>query len=156
MPKPRVYVETTIVSYLAARQSRDVVTAGRQVTTQQWWDNERHKYELMASSEVADECGGGDPFIAARRQTILNELSIFPVDGEIMELAERLIAPGAIPRTAGPDAIHIAAACVGRCGFLVTWNFRHIANVTIRRKVEGILLKYGYSQTIICTPDQLR
>lgn len=117
MPKPRVYVETTIISYLAARASRDVVTAGRQVTTQQWWDHERHKYELVASTEVEDECGTGDPFIAERRRALLNDVSIFPVDRRIMEMAERLIAPGAIPRVAAPDAIHIAAACIAGCSF---------------------------------------
>ena len=36
--KPKVYVETTILSYLAARPSRQPVTAGRQVITRQWWE----------------------------------------------------------------------------------------------------------------------
>lgn len=156
MPKPKVYVETTILSYLAARPSRDVVTAGRQITTRHWWDSERRKYDLVGSSEVQDECSQGDPSVVERRRTFLAEVSIFPVDDRIIELAGRLIGPGAIPKRAGPDAIHIAAACVTECSFLVTWNLRHIANVNIRRQVERILAQHGYIQTIICTPDQLR
>ncbi len=71
--KPGVYVETTILSYLAARPSRDVVTAGRQLTTQQWWENERRKYTLVGSSEVRDECEQGDPVVIERRRTFLTD-----------------------------------------------------------------------------------
>lgn len=155
LTKPRVYVETTILSYLAARPSRDVVTAGRQLTTQQWWENERRKYTLVGSSEVRDECEQGDPVVIERRRTFLAELSLSPLDERILELAEDLVRPGAIPKKAAPDAIHIAAANVMQCSFLLTWNLRHIANVRIRQQVERILIKHGYSQTIICTPDQL-
>ena len=153
--KPRVYIETTILSYLAARPNRDVVTAGRQLTTQQWWDNERGRYTLVGSTEVRDECEQGDPLVIERRRAFLTEVSLFPVDERILEIAEQLVRPGAIPKQAAPDAIHIAAANVKECSFLLTWNLRHIANVRIRLQVERILAKHGYSQTIICTPDQL-
>jgi hypothetical protein len=155
MTRPKVYVETTILSYLAARPSRDLVTAGRQVTTWQWRENERHKYSLTASSEVQAECEQGDPDVVDRRSSLLTKISLFPVDDRITELAEQLVRPGAIPRNAAPDAIHIAAANVAQCAFLLTWNLRHIANVRIRRVVERILSAHGYAQTIICTPDQL-
>lgn len=49
-----------------------------------------------------------------------------------------LIVQGAIPEKAGVDAVHIAAAAVEECDFLLTWNFRHIANVRMRREVERI------------------
>ena len=153
--KPKVYVETTILSYLAARPSRDLVTAGRQLTTHQWWDNERHKYTLVGSGEVQDECEQGDSSVIERRRMFLAEVSLFPVDERILGVAEHLVQPGAIPKQAGPDAIHIAAANVAECAYLLTWNLRHIANVRIRQQVERILAKHGYSQTIICTPDQL-
>ena len=52
------------------------------------------------------------------------EVSLFPVDERILELARLLIVPGAIPEKAGPDAVHIAAAAVEECEFLLTWNFR--------------------------------
>ena len=117
--KPKVYVETTILSYLAARPSRDLVTAGRQLTTHQWWDNERHKYTLVGSGEVQDECEQGDSSVIERRRMFLAEVSLFPVDERILELARLLVVPGAIPEKAGPDAVHIAAAAVEECEFLV-------------------------------------
>ena len=47
------------------------------------------------------------------------------------------------------------AAAVEECEFLLTWNFRHIANVRIRREVERILSNHGYTKTTICTPEEL-
>jgi hypothetical protein len=153
--KPRVYVETTVLSYLAARPSKDAVTAGRQVLTRKWWDAERLKYQLVVSEAVEIECERGEPEMVAVRGRLLQDASLFPLDQEILELARILIAPGAIPEKAGPDAVHIAAASVAKCDFLLTWNFRHIANVRIRREVERILARHGYARTTICTPEEL-
>jgi hypothetical protein len=58
-------------------------------------------------------------------------------------------------RTQAPDAEHIAAAAVEECEFLLTWNFRHIANVPIRREVERIRSDHSYTRTTICTPEEL-
>lgn len=153
--KPKVYVETSVLSYLAARPSRDAVTAGRQVITRRWWERERAKYDLVVSEAVEAECGRGDPDSIRRRRELLQEVSLFPVHERILEVAKLLIVPGAIPENAGPDAVHIAAAAVEQCDYLLTWNFRHIANVPIRREVERILASHGYTKTIICTPEEL-
>ena len=119
------------------------------------WENERQKYELTVSEAVEAECGQGDPEMAARRRTFLDEASLFPVHETILKVARLLIVPGAIPEKAGVDALHIAAAAVEECEFLLTWNFRHIANVRIRREVERILANHGYNKTTICTPEEL-
>jgi predicted nucleic acid-binding protein len=140
---------------LAARPSRDTVTAGRQLITERWWHTEREKYELVVSELVETECGRGDPNLIKRRQSLLGAVSLFPVDERILELARLLMAPGTVPEKAGPDAVHIAAAAIERREYLLTWNFRHIANVRIRREVERILAKNGYNQTAICTPEEL-
>lgn len=154
-PKPRVYLETTILSYLAGRQSRDPITHGRQVITQRWWDHERGKYALVISEAVEAECERGDPEMVKKRRKLLEEASLFLVHERILEVARFLIVPGALPEKAGVDALHIAAAAVEGCEFLLTWNFRHIANVRIRREVERILANHGYNKTTICTPEEL-
>jgi hypothetical protein len=56
----RVYIETTFVSYLTARPSRDVVFAGHQQITHEWWDTRRTNFELCVSQLVVDEAGAGD------------------------------------------------------------------------------------------------
>jgi hypothetical protein len=152
---PKVYVETSVLSYLAARPSRDAVTAGRQMITKRWWETEREKYSLVISELVEAECERGDVGMVERRRELLTEVSLFPVNERMLGLARMLMVPGAIPRQAGPDAIHIAAAAVQDCEFLLTWNFRHIANVRMRRQVERILANHGYTKTTICTPEEL-
>jgi hypothetical protein len=153
--RPKVYVETTVFSYLVARPSRDAVTAGRQVVTRRWWETEREKYSLVVSEAVEAECERGDPEKVTRRQDLLECVSLFPVDERILGVAKLLVVPGALPEKAGTDALHIAAAAVEECEFLLTWNFRHIANVRIRRQVERILANHGYTKTTICTPEEL-
>jgi hypothetical protein len=85
----------------------------------------------------------------------LDQVSLFRLNERILEIAKLLMVPGAIPENAGPDAVHIAAAAVEDCEFLLTWNFRHIANVRMRRQVERILANHGYTKTTICTPEEL-
>jgi hypothetical protein len=131
------------------------VTAGRQSITRRWWEAEREKYTLVVSELVETECGRGDRDLISRRQALLGMVSLFPVNERILELAKLLVTPGAIPEKAGPDAVYIAAAVVEGCEYLLTWNFRHIANVRIRREVERILARHGYHQTTICTPEEL-
>jgi len=101
------------------------------------------------------ECGRGDPELVKRRQALLGAVSLFPVNERILELARLLTAPGAVPEKAGPDAVHIAAAAIEQCEYLLTWNFRHIANARIRLEVERILAKHAYKGTTICTPEEL-
>jgi hypothetical protein len=153
--RPKVYIETSILSYLAARPSRDAVTAGRQVVTRRWWQTEREKYALVVSEAVEAECERGDPDMVKRRQDLLEGVSLFPVNERILRVARLLVVPRALPEKAGSDAVHIAAAAVEECEFLLTWNFRHIANVRIRREVERILANHGYTKTTICTPEEL-
>ena len=155
MLRPKVYLETSVLSYLAARPSKDTVAAGRQVVTRRWWNSERAKYSLVISEAVEAECERGDQQMVEARRRLLNEASLFPLDERIIGLAKLLIVPGAIPKRLVLMPSHIAAAAVEECDFLLIWNFRHIENVRIRREVERILAKYGHTRTTICTPEEL-
>jgi hypothetical protein len=93
--------------------------------------------------------------MVGRRRELLDQVSLFRVNERVLQIAKLLMVPGAIPENARPDAVHIAAAAVEDCEFLLTWNFRHIANVRIRRQVERILANHGYTKTTICTPEEL-
>ena len=59
-----VYLETTIPSYLAARPSRDLVTAAHQQLTLEWWQSRRSSFQLYASELVLQEVTLGDAEIA--------------------------------------------------------------------------------------------
>ena len=126
--KARVYLETTIPSYLVARPSRDLLVAAHQQVTRDWWDSRRSAFELYISNLVLLEARAGDSVLAKRRVELLEGVPSLAVNREIMELTENLMSKGPIPRKAARDAAHIAIATVHRCEFVLTWNCRHIAN----------------------------
>ena len=74
-----VYIETSIVSYLASRPSRDLVVAGRQQLTHAWWDRRRASFDLYVSQVVLDEVRVGDPEAAQRRHALVGNLPLLDV-----------------------------------------------------------------------------
>ena len=155
MGKPRVYVETSVVSYLTGRLSRDLVTVSRQELTREWWDQRRTEFQLFISELVVTEAAAGDPEAARRRLDALKRLPEVALTTETRELARTLLAPGPIPQQAAIDAFHIAAAVSGGADYLLTWNFRHLANAALRKGIEAVCLSSGYEPPIICTPEEL-
>ena len=153
--KPKVYIETTVISYLTARPSRDVVVAGHQETTREWWRTCRDRFELIASQLVLGEASAGDPEFARRRLELLSELLLVGVTKESSALAQDLIAAGAIPSKAAQDALHLGVAVTNGAAYLVTWNCKHLANAALRIKIEEVCRSVGYEPVIICTPEEL-
>ena len=152
--KPKTYLETTVVSYLAASPSRDIVVAAHQQITRDWWDR-RTRFELFISQAVLDEAAGGNKDAAARRMALLADIPVLTVSDEVIEFAGQLLQRGIVPAKAHTDALHIAAAAVNRIAYLVTWNCTHIANAAVRGKIEGACRAAGLRAPIICTPEEL-
>jgi predicted nucleic acid-binding protein len=154
MPE-RVYIETTVVSYLTARPSRDLIVAGHQQLTHEWWNHCRANYELCVSQLVLQEAGEGDAVAAQERLEVLAAMTVLEITEEAVVLAEELVQIGVLPSKAGNDALHIAVAAIHRVPFLLTWNCRHLANATIRRQIEAVFARKGRIAPIICTPEEL-
>ncbi len=153
--KPKVYIETTVISYLTAQPARDVVIAGHQQSTRDWWRNATNRFELVASQLVLTEASAGDPEAARARLAALDSLTLLDATEEALELAQQLVNAGAVPAKAAEDAAHIAIAVVNGIEYLVTWNYRHIANATIRSQIETVCRNAGFEPAIICTPEEL-
>jgi len=151
----RVYLETTIPSYLTAWPSRDLIIAGHQQLTKEWWATRRTDFELCISQFVLDEAGAGDAQAAQERMAILSSLPLLDVSDAVMELASAILQSGAIPAKAARDAAHIAISAVHEIDFLLTWNCAHIANAQIVKKVQAICTQHGFLCPLICTPEEL-
>jgi hypothetical protein len=149
-----VYVETTIVSYLTARPSRDVVLAAHQALTRDWWRG-RGSYQLRVSQLVLDEVAAGDPLIRARRLRALRGIRVLWLTDPAIRLAKELVRQGALPEKATVDAFHIGIAAAHRVTYLLTWNCKHLANATMRGTIEAICRSEGLHPPIICTPEEL-
>jgi hypothetical protein len=153
--KPKVYIETTIVGYLASSASTDVVTAARQRITRDWWQHRRNAFELYCSDVVNDEAGEGDENEARKRLSILAGLTILRASPKAEALTNALLKKKAIPAKAKNDAAHVAIAAVGGMDYLLTWNFRHLANASLRGFIESICKRARCKCPTICTPEEL-
>jgi len=151
----RVYIETTVVSYLTARPSRDLIIAAHQQITRDWWDLRRGDFELCASQLVLQEAGAGDPDAAQERLAVVKTMVMLDTTESAIALAEELVRAGALPPKAADDALHIAVAAVQSVPYLLTWNCRHMANATMRPLIEAVCVQKGYKAPILCTPEEL-
>jgi hypothetical protein len=152
--KPKVYIETTIVSYLTAWRSRDVVRLAQQEITRSWWDKERRRFDLVTSQFVLDEAAAGDPEAARLRLQALDGIPLIDIS-KSGPLAELLITSAALPQTARLDAYHLATAAVNGIDYLCTWNCRHLANAMHRRKIEAACRQMNAEPPILGTPEEL-
>ena len=153
--KSRLYVETSVISYLAARPSRDLIVAAHQQITHEWWDIRRFEFDLSLSQLVLTEAKFGDPGVAAARLQLLQGIPLLDIHDEVAELAQQLLSAGYLPRKAAQDAIHIAIAAIHGMDYLLTWNCKHIANAHMRPRIERLIHIAGYHVPVIATPEEL-
>ena len=153
--KQRLYLETTVPSYLASQPSRDLVVAAHQQVSREWWAARRDDFEIFVSQFVLDEASAGDPVVAGERLKLLEGLALLEVTEEVGRLAADLIQSGIIPPKAATDAAHVAVAAVHGMDYLLTWNCAHIANARIARRLAERCRVLGVSCPIICTPEEL-
>jgi len=149
------YVETTIVGHVAGRLLKDPAAAAQQQLTRDWWAIAPSHLELVVSQLVFDECGGGDPSAAQERLDVIANHRMLAITQECRELAANLISAKAVPASEPRDALHIAIAAVHRVNYLLTWNFKHIANAVMRHHIEFVIREAGFDPPVICTPQEL-
>lgn len=152
---PKIYIETTIISYLTAWPSQNLIVAAHQQLTSEWWRNRADDFDLYVSELVAQEAGLGSAEMVQRRLEMLQGLQTLKTTEAAILLAEELIKNGPLPSKAAEDALHIAVAVTNGMDYLLTWNCKHLANASMRNKIEMICRQMGYEPVIICTPEEL-
>ena len=154
--KPRVYVETSVVSYLVGwLNERSLLVAFNQEITREWWSVRRGSFALFSSAAVVDEARKGDPRLAAERLTFLRETTLLGISDEATRLTFELLRNTGMPAKAEVDALHVAVATTHGMDYLMTWNCRHIANASILPGVYSVCRAAGYEPPLICTPQEL-
>lgn len=150
-----VYIETTILGYLTARSTKNLILAANMEITRDWWETCRGDFILYVSQAVLNEVAQGDILIAAQRLEIIQDFPLLELNQDVRDLAAQFLTRSNLPPRANVDAIHIAAATVHGLDYLLTWNCKHIANAQIQRKLANVSLDCGYQLPIICTPYEL-
>lgn len=151
----RIYIETSIVSYLTSRPSNDLIKSACQQLTKLWWEHGRASTASYISPYVIEEANLGDPQAASGRLNALREISVLPIAPEIPDLAEFLVLGGGLPVKARIDALHIACAAYHQIDILLTWNCTHIANPTQLPVMRGLCSAKGYKLPELITPFEL-
>lgn len=151
-----VYIETSVISYLTAKASRDVVTIARQTLTQDWWQTQKPALQAYISVVVLDEASKGDQVAADKRLNAIADLPVLDITQDAETLAQQLIAQKLLPAHSLEDALHIAIAATHNIEHLVTWNFKHINNTQMRSRVYDAVKAAGYYCPMLCSPEELK
>ncbi|MDA8336498.1 MAG: type II toxin-antitoxin system VapC family toxin [Peptococcaceae bacterium] len=155
-PRATLYLETTIPIYLAAKPSRDLITAGHQQTTHEWWEQDKGRFQIYVSQAVLDEVRAGDPTAAMLRTGFLEGLEVLPADRMVDGLAEEYASLLVLPDKATTDSLHLAYAVFHKLEYLLTWNCRHLAHGEVRKMVTKFNSLHDLYIPEIVTPLELR
>ncbi len=150
-----VYVESSVISYITAKPSRDVVVSARQALTIEWWESKRSKYDVYISELVIEEISSGDSNAAQKRLDIVKEITSLEITLVAKKLADSLLFENAVPENSPEDALHIGLAAAHGADYLLTWNFKHINNASMRAKITRIIENHGFISPILCSPEEL-
>jgi len=151
----KVYIETSVVSYYTSKTNRDIVIAGHQVSTKDFW-NKLITNELVPviSALVIKEASQGDIEEAKKRRDAIQGFFVLDVSKEAEELSDLLIKKHGIPTESPEDALHIAIASVEKVDFIATWNFKHINNPLTKNKIKEIIEEAGYICPVLASPEE--
>jgi hypothetical protein len=150
-----VYIDTAVVSFLVARPPAGTMAHQWHVWTEDWWRLRRPCFECSISGEVLREADEGDPAMSRQRLAALSTLTVLRRTAAVDALAEVFLSAGPLPQKAKADAVHLAFASVYKMDYLITWNFKHLANAVIQSRLQPVAEQRSYRLPIICTPLQL-
>ncbi|AFZ07656.1 hypothetical protein Osc7112_3273 [Oscillatoria nigro-viridis PCC 7112] len=150
-----LYIETSILGYLTARSTKNLILAANMEVTKDWWEYRRSAFTLYVSQAVLNEVAQGDAEIAVQRMELLGGVPLLELNQAVRDLASQFLTRSNLPPKAHIDAIHIAVATVHGLDYLLTWNCKHIANAQIQGKLAEISFDFGYELPILCTPYEL-
>jgi hypothetical protein len=152
MAQPKLYLESSVISVLVARHSRDPIMADMQELTNYWWNTRRRDYDLFVSKYVIEEISNGDPEVATSRVRIAAEAGLLDVSKTTRRFARKLCRVLSLPRRAKIDAFRLAIAIEGGMDFLLTWNCAHIANPVHQPRIREMAKRKRLKMPVICSP----
>ena len=150
--KKSLYLESTIPSYITAKESKDVIKAARQSMTKIFWEQERAKYRLIVSQYVIDECKLGNPEAAQKRLALIANIPVLEESDEVNRLAAVYQNLLGIPYKAKTDSFHLAICVVAKVHFLLIWNCAHLG-INAYIKIRDYNDKHGLWTPLLVTPE---
>jgi predicted nucleic acid-binding protein len=137
-----------------AERSENIRIAGHQLSTIDMW-KQLDEFEVYISDIVIEEASRGSVEQSNARLFVLKDFQILERNNKILELTKALLLKKAIPQKYPEDAAHIAIASFYNIDYIVTWNFKHINNPFMKRKIRKIVEESGYVCPVLCSPEEL-
>jgi predicted nucleic acid-binding protein len=153
--KEKVYIETSVISFLTGRTSNNLIAAAWQNITIEWWEKRKSHFDIFISELVYEEATRGDSLAVLKRIEAMKGIPYLQITEEAVNLAKTIIKPGPLPKKASNDALHLAIAAVHKIDYLMTWNCRHLDNAELKPKIRNLLLLNDFNVPEICTPQEL-
>jgi predicted nucleic acid-binding protein len=153
MKKPRIYLDTSVISHLDAPDVPDKEADTRRL----WEDIKAGKYEVFISNLTLVEMRNcPEPKRSFMREAITQISSVhIERNDESQHLSDLYVKIGGLPPKSKDDATHIAIATVYECDIILSWNFRHIVNFRAMKAVDAINTMEGYRLLKILSPTML-
>ena len=153
--KLKIYLDTSVISYYVARQSKDIVQQAHQKLSKEWWKAYHPKHLLYLSVYVINEIERGNREAAAKRLKAIEGLPVLDTSEPVERLAKVILKELSIPEKSKLDGYHLAIAALNSQDYIVSWNFRHMANATVRRIFKTICSDEGIVCPEISTPEEM-
>ena len=153
MKKLKIYVETSVISYLDQPERGDKAVDSHRL----WGKIKAGDFETVISNVVEAEIGDCDDLKRDTLNGYLNEIdyATVKIDKRAVEIASRFVDLAILKEKSFDDCQHIAAAITSECDVIVSWNFQHIVNLKTMSGVRAITALEGYDDLLICTPSTL-
>ena len=146
-----LYIETSIFAWLASPLASGLESVRNQSLTWDFWDEHREEFNLVVSKLVLQELGSRDPSEVQSGLRLTSGIPTLELDERCEAMAESLVGQGALPRRLLIEAIHLAAAARHGIPYLLTWDFRGIANAELQDGLTQACREHGYQLPTICT-----
>lgn len=153
MQKLRVYLDTSVISYLYQEDAQEKM----QDTLQLWERFKTQQYEVYISDIVINEISGCTEEKLNILMDYLDQIEyhLIITDEDTVGLAEKFIDFGILKQKSFDDCQHIALAILAGCDIIISWNFKHIVNIKTIRGVKVITTLEGYKDLMIFPPSAL-
>ena len=153
MRKPKIYLETTVISHLC----HDDVPDKMKDTLILWSEIKQEKYSVyLSETTISEIMETSEP----KRSALLDYLSkinytILSIDEDTEAYARKLNSEGILSQKHFDDCLHIGCAVVNGCTMIVSWNFRHIVKAKTINGVRYISSILGYTDIGIYSPSMI-
>ncbi|MDR0565586.1 MAG: hypothetical protein LBG47_00890 [Prevotellaceae bacterium] len=147
--KQRIYIDTSVISgYFDEEFAKDTIPFFESLYNGEW--------QILLSDQLNKELEKAPEHVRALLKTFSPAYTEYvKMMPEAELLANKYVAAGVVGKTSLADCQHIAIATLYRADILVSWNFKHIVNLTRIKGYNGINLQHGYHTLEIRTPKEV-